>query len=176
MRTRTADGEKIKINAEKVRIRAAKYADIAAVMAIETENFGRDAFNERQFQYAVKSGNAVFAVAEIGAEEKSAAEISSYAIGYVRTAGTAAGENKCGRLYSIAVSKKYQGRSLGTKLLTHIEKALAARKCRRIYLEVKKGNAPAIAMYEKFGYRPLALIENYYNDGSSAIKFVKELK
>lgn len=173
---RTASKDRIKTDDERTRIRTAKTSDIAAVMAIETENFGCDAFGEGQFRHAVKSGNAVFAVAETFHPELKTAEISSYAIGYVRTVKTGSGDRKCGRLYSIAVSKKFQGRSLGTKLLTYIEKELGARSCGKIYLEVKNGNTPAIAMYEKFGYSPLGLIQNYYNDGSPAIKFVKELK
>jgi len=174
VKTKTANSPKI--DSGKIHIRKAKSGDIAAVMAIETENFGCDAFSEDQFRHALKSGNAVFAIAEIYAPGEKTAEISSYAIGYIRTVKTRTGKNKCGRLYSIAVSKKYQGRSLGTKLLTHIEKELCAKKCRKIYLEVKKGNTPAISMYEKFGYAPRALIPNYYNDGADAIKFVKELK
>ena len=44
-------------------------------------------------------------------------------------------------------------------------KALGARQS---LLEVRVSNAPAIALYEKFGYERYGVRKNYYADGEDA--------
>jgi ribosomal protein S18 acetylase RimI-like enzyme len=41
---------------------------------------------------------------------------------------------------------------------------------RELVLEVKDGNTGAIRLYEELGFRRVGLVENYYTDGSSAVK------
>ncbi len=40
-------------------------------------------------------------------------------------------------------------------------------------LEVRIDNAPAIALYEKSGYRSFGAVEDYYQDGAAALRFEK---
>ena len=41
---------------------------------------------------------------------------------------------------------------------------------RELRLEVKQGNTEAIKLYEGLGFRQVNFIENYYEDGSPALK------
>jgi ribosomal protein S18 acetylase RimI-like enzyme len=42
-------------------------------------------------------------------------------------------------------------------------------------LEVRVGNRPAIALYRKAGYREQGRVDDYYEDGATAIRFAKAL-
>lgn len=145
--------------------------DLDAIMAIETENFGCDAFSRSQFIYALKNKRAVFIKAET--PDCAKPDIAGYALGFTRRTGRGEGVRLSGRLYSIAVAIRAQGMSIGKKLLSEFERLMKARKCKNIYLEVRTDNAAAIKMYENSGYKKNGTIENYYHDLSPAFKYVK---
>lgn len=145
--------------------------DLDAIMAIETENFGPDAFSLSQFIYALKNKRAVFIKAEAACSAKP--EIAGYALGFTRRTGRGESARLSGRLYSIAVAVKAQGMSIGKKLMGEFERLMKARNCVNIYLEVRTDNAAAIKMYENYGYKKTGTIENYYHDMSPAFKYVK---
>ena len=42
-------------------------------------------------------------------------------------------------------------------------------------LEVRYDNAPAIALYEKCGFRQFGEHEDYYEDGATALRYKKAL-
>lgn len=52
----------------------------------------------------------------------------------------------------LAVSPEVQKQGLGRQLLTHIEQALAAMGCPKLNLQVRAGNAQAMAFYQAMGY------------------------
>ena len=67
-----------------------------------------------------------------------------------------------GNLDNIAVAPAYRRQGIGEALLKEIlrrarEKALAV-----LYLEVRAGNRPAIALYEKHGFLEVGRRKNYY--------------
>jgi ribosomal protein S18 acetylase RimI-like enzyme len=57
-----------------------------------------------------------------------------------------------GWIYSIGVHQSAQGSGLAQDLLAHAERALQARGCIKVNLQVGAGNARALAFYEKSGY------------------------
>jgi ribosomal protein S18 acetylase RimI-like enzyme len=58
-----------------------------------------------------------------------------------------------GWMYTLAVLPECQGRGIGTALILHTERELAARDCAKINLQVLATNADVVPMYEKLGYR-----------------------
>lgn len=54
-------------------------------------------------------------------------------------------------LEDIFVDKEFRGRGYGKKLLLHLTKIAAERKCRRMEWVVLNWNAPSIAFYESLG-------------------------
>jgi ribosomal protein S18 acetylase RimI-like enzyme len=58
-----------------------------------------------------------------------------------------------GWIYRVAVDPRRQRHGLGTALLRHAEKELAALGCPKINLQVLASNAGVVAFYEKMGYR-----------------------
>jgi ribosomal protein S18 acetylase RimI-like enzyme len=57
-----------------------------------------------------------------------------------------------GWIYSIGVAERSRGSGLAQQLLAHAERALYARGCIKVNLQVSAGNARALAFYEKTGY------------------------
>ena len=57
-----------------------------------------------------------------------------------------------GWVYSLAVSPPARRRGVGTALMRHVERELAARGCPKINLQVLAANAATVAFYQKLGY------------------------
>ena len=56
-----------------------------------------------------------------------------------------------GWLYAVAVRKAWRGTGIGRDLVAHAEKALKARGCEKVNLQVRDGN-PVIGFYQELGY------------------------
>ncbi len=83
--------------------------------------------------------------------------------------------SKAARLYSIAVDPAFEGYGLGRALLKTCEKDARAHGCTVLRLEVRVDNKRAIALYEKNGFERFDEIEDYYEDGATAICLKKSL-
>lgn len=70
------------------------------------------------------------------------------------------------RVYSLAVSKNYQGQGIGKKLLEYI----LNNTDKNISLEVNTNNLIAISLYQKLGFEINKQINNYYENGDAAYK------
>lgn len=78
-------------------------------------------------------------------------------------------------LQEIAVKQSFRKRKIATTLLSALEEQTAKEDKSKIFLEVRKGNLPAINLYKKFGYKEISQRKKYYNDGEDALVMVKEL-
>jgi ribosomal-protein-alanine N-acetyltransferase len=63
---------------------------------------------------------------------------------------------------NIAVDPAWQGRGLGTVLLSDLVRTGLERGARHLTLEVRVGNEPALALYRRFGMAPVGVRPNYY--------------
>ncbi|MCC7544624.1 MAG: GNAT family acetyltransferase [Aquabacterium sp.] len=52
----------------------------------------------------------------------------------------------------LAVSPEVQKQGLGRQLMAHVEQALTAMGCPKLNLQVRAGNAQALAFYQAIGY------------------------
>lgn len=95
------------------------------------------------------------------AAERRGEIIAGYAVGRV-----AADE---GELFRIAVRPDFRRLHIAEKLLCELHEKMRQRGAAKCFLEVRSRNAPAIALYEKQGYRKIALRKNYYSDDDAAI-------
>ena len=76
------------------------------------------------------------------------------AVGDTWLADTWATSARIGEIESLAVLPEYRGRGVGTRLLEALERELEADGVRDLVLGVLPGNAAAIRLYERRGYRP----------------------
>lgn len=67
-------------------------------------------------------------------------------------------------LCQIAVIRENRQRGSGARLLDAGVKAVCERGAQHMLLEVRAGNAPAIALYDKFGFQKIHIRKNYYQD------------
>jgi ribosomal-protein-alanine N-acetyltransferase len=74
-----------------------------------------------------------------------------------------------GHVVSVAVDPRHRRRRIGTALLSAVSTKLVEEGIEQIRLEVRKGNAGAIAFYDQMGYTIFSEIRNYYADGEDAL-------
>ena len=67
-------------------------------------------------------------------------------------------------MMNVAVHPDFRRRGIAEKLIADLVDGLKARNSRCITLEVRVSNAPAIALYEKLGFRQIGLRKNYYRN------------
>ena len=77
-------------------------------------------------------------------------------------------------LMNVAVDPPLQGAGIGTDLLTRMLEEIDAQdghgRVARATLEVRRSNAAAIRLYERFGYLPAGIRRRYYQDnGEDAV-------
>jgi ribosomal-protein-alanine N-acetyltransferase len=70
---------------------------------------------------------------------------------------------------TIAVAGDHQGRGLASALMSALLAAVADRGATHVLLEVRADNAPAISLYERFGFARISTRPRYYPDGADAV-------
>lgn len=71
-----------------------------------------------------------------------------------------------GWLYSLAVAAAHRQQGIGTQLVAHAERALAAWGCVKINLQILEENSSVVAFYESLGY----VVERRINMGKRLIE------
>lgn len=66
-------------------------------------------------------------------------------------------------LFNIAVSPEYRGRGLSKLLMDDVIEKAKERGATRMLLEVRVGNAAAVALYKKYGFVENGLRRGYYS-------------
>ncbi len=129
-------------------VRPMTAADLEAVTAIESENpspwTAGQLASERD-----QDGGWQF-VAESGA--------SGLVCGFV-CGRSCAGEAE---LLKIAVGRQYRRQGIAVQLVAHALCCMAAQGGGRCFLELRAANTPALALYERFGFRRVGRRKNYY--------------
>jgi ribosomal-protein-alanine N-acetyltransferase len=145
----------------RLSVRRANASDLPAILAIETASFGSDAYDRKLFaEYLLKCGD-LFLVAMWGTK------VIAYAITCINP--------RAAELVSIAVAPRYRTRGAASVLMDSTLRRLRRRKVHKFTLMVKVSNAPALAFYEKYGFRKLRRASRYYEDGSDGFLFARLL-
>lgn len=66
------------------------------------------------------------------------------------------------RLYSLATSHAARGKGVGLALMQYVKDLACEKNKERLTLEVKQSNSHAIKIYEKFGFRVVKTLKDYY--------------
>jgi len=147
-----------------VGIRKAKRADLDQLEAIENNVFVYDRLSRRSLRDYIASPRVEMLVATQGRE------IAGYSLVAFRK------DSALARLYSLAVAPQWNGKGLGRALLEASEKAARRRGATVLRLEVRSENQPAIGLYTKAGFECFDRIDDYYEDGATALRFEKSLR
>lgn len=146
----------------KKKIRKARRADAAAILTLE-KYFPGDRLSRRSVRALLRARSAQVLLAESGRQALGAAVLLTR-----RNSRTA-------RIYSVVVAPPARGAGLGRALVESAEAAARRRGCRAVSLEVRENGRAARALYRKLGYRELARLPDYYEDGAAALRLGKVL-
>ncbi len=67
-------------------------------------------------------------------------------------------------ILAIATHPDFRGRGIGGRVLAHVLDVARRTSCSLATLEVRKSNKPAIAMYERAGFKTVHVRARYYQD------------
>lgn len=142
-----------------MNIRRAMPADAAAIAAAEAEIFS-DAWAERAVCDTISTEGAMCYVAERDGK------LVAYIIGRVIAPE--------GEIYRIATLPEHRGRGIAYRLLDYAYKTELGNGLETLFLEVRKENAPARALYRSYGFGEVGMRKNYYkNPDDDAIIMLK---
>ena len=63
---------------------------------------------------------------------------------------------------NIAIHPRYQQQGWGQKMLSHLLMAAKAKQAKNCFLEVRKGNVSALALYARAGFQEVGCRRGYY--------------
>ncbi|NHI90154.1 MAG: ribosomal-protein-alanine N-acetyltransferase [Candidatus Thorarchaeota archaeon] len=83
---------------------------------------------------------------------------------------------KKGHIVSVAVLGTMRNKGVGTALVNAGMEGMMGYGASEFFLEVRKTNEEAIAVYEKLGYTVRRVLRGYYRDGEDAYLMVKRVE
>ncbi len=137
------------------------FEDLNEIALLERECFGEDAWNIRALAESFLSGRFIGVLLE----EDGA--ITAY--GGVNTV------DEEGELELIATAEMYRRCGRARKVLDDLVSEARKRGVKRLFLEVRVSNTPALMFYLGYGFSGLYARSRYYADGEDAIVMKKEL-
>lgn len=140
----------------KLEIVPLKESYLADVLAIEREVFReRDPWPRTAFESELRNPGAVWRVAVEGGR------IAGYGGGWCVVPEF--------HLLNLAVAADLRRRGVAVALLGEVFREAAARGCSEIFLEMRKDNSEASALYAKLGFVPVSRRPRYYAGGADAL-------
>ena len=107
------------------------------------------AFSSFTFRYHLKDPKSVNIVAE------SSGEVIGFAVGKIYRGGEAT-------IVTVDVLAEFRRLGIGQKLLSRLEEDLVSKGAAILILQVAVDNEPAIALYQKAGYKAASVLLEYY--------------
>jgi len=140
------------------RVRPLKPNELLQVAEIEKEAFGQP-YSLELLKKELSLPFSLFLVAELGGK------IVGYAFGWKLMESF--------ELHRIAVKREERRKGVGRELLRELLKRCREEGVKEIFLEVRKGNHPAVNLYRSLGFKEVGKRENYYGDESALIFSLK---
>jgi ribosomal protein S18 acetylase RimI-like enzyme len=147
----------------EVTLRPAEPGDEPALVRLEEVSFRTDRLTRRSFHRLLRRETAACWVAMVGAA------LAGYVLVLYHRGTSLA------RLYSIAVDPAFRRRGIARRLIEAAEAAARERDFVYMRLEVRRDDAPTVALYEATGYRPFGIAKGYYEDGADAVRMEKRI-
>lgn len=136
---------------ESIEITPAVFEDIDQFMAIETQSFS-DPWSKKGFEDALSYDYSYMVTA------RCLGKVAGYCcLYYVLDEG---------EIVNVAVAPDFRGRGVGFSMLSSLIQYGREQGVSRFLLDVRVSNHPAIALYKKSGFKPLALQKNFYQNPS----------
>ncbi len=144
-------------------IRRATLEDIPAIAALEDRCFSTDVLAASDLRRLLRRGHGMFVDVHRGL-------LRGYALVIFRA------RTGIGRIYTFAVDPAARGHGIGRRLLMAMERETRRRGRDRISVEANPKNRAARRTYEGRGFTVCGFLPRFYEDGSDALKLIKDLK
>ncbi len=131
-----------------------------SVLEIERLSFAADAYPESLFRLYAADPRSLFLVATTGAMKM------ARIIGYIVIRADRWGAE----IVSLAVHPGHRNRGVGRRLLRSAIDRMVRRDARSVRLMVHVNNTAAAKFYRQQGFRPVARVPDYYEDGGAGIR------
>ena len=139
--------------------RYAENKDVFDILSLDEENFSNN-FDEKFYLEYIKNQRVVVT------------ENENIIVGYVLF-------NQIldeAEIYKIVVSKNFRKKQIAFKIMEFLLNELKKNNVKKIFLEVRKSNIPAISLYKKCGFINIREIIDYYtNPKEDGIMMLKEV-
>jgi len=133
-------------------LRDARWTDLPALAALETDLFAHDAWSEQTWW------------AELAGRPRREYLVLTDSHGVLGYAGLDHG-GEVADVMTIAVAPRAQGHGFGRLLLDELEQRASIRGAADVILEVRADNLAALGLYERAGYAVLRTRRRYYQPG-----------
>ncbi len=153
-----------------VQVRAARAADLDALVKLETQCFQGDRLSRRQFRYMLSRAQAALLVA---VDRATAETVPTPLLGYVLVLFNRA--TSVARLYSLAVAAAARRRGVGRALVAAAERATWDAERAYLRLEIRRDNIASQRLFEGLRYRRFGVLSDYYDDHMEALRYEKQL-
>ena len=137
-----------------ITIEDASIRHLDRLYEIETECFDREAFTKQQIARLLTDYDSVCLVAKVNSE------IVGFIIGMIYLERN----SLIGHILTIDISLIHRQKGIAQKLLQEIEKIFTEKGVKACRLEVREDNIAALRLYQKFGYKKVAKLKNYYGN------------
>ena len=142
-------------------IRSMGFEDIEAVVKIEKENFSVP-WDENGFLSFMLREGTIFLTA------LNDNEVVGYC-GLISAADEA-------DITNVSVSQSMRKKGIGRMLLSELIKEAGESGIKKIFLEVRESNIPALSLYNGFGFKQVGMRKDYYEKPvENALLMLKEL-
>ena len=136
---------------ESVYVRTMRTEDVPQVALLEKQIFSRP-WSVDSFEKALTYPEQILLVAEETAGKKKA--IHGYSILF------AAADQA--DVSNIAVDPAFRGQKIGDALMREMLNRAKEKGVREVFLEVRESNAPAIGLYQQYGFSQIGVRKAYY--------------
>ncbi|MEM2143879.1 MAG: N-acetyltransferase [Candidatus Jordarchaeaceae archaeon] len=147
----------------EVVIDKAELKDLNILHKIERESFPRNAFPKSFLKYLIIHHNSIFLNAKIKGE----------IVGFI--AGLIQDAYPLSRIYTLEVKPEFRRKGIASKLLQTLENEFRKRGAIVSTLEVEVNNTAALNLYQKFGYKKVRVLEDYYGKNRNGFEMTKNL-
>ncbi|MCD8287013.1 MAG: ribosomal protein S18-alanine N-acetyltransferase [Clostridia bacterium] len=145
-----------------MQIRGWRYRDILRISEMEKECFPEEPWS---FQMLVSSFEQDAFTGLVSTEEDG--EITGYA-------GISVAADEAD-IQNIAVSEPYRRSGVGMALLEALLAKAKEKGVKRVFLEVRVSNSPAMSLYLKAGFSGVYARTRYYTDGEDCLVMAKDI-
>lgn len=136
-------------------VRRLRSSDLDEILIIEHLSFGKDAYDRNLFAEFLHKCGDLFLVVERGRK----------VCGYMITCTRGQGALGRAELVSVAVNPAMRAKGAASALMDSTLRRLRLRGIGRLGLMVRVTNQEARAFYEKYGFRKVRTVRQYYEDG-----------